>query len=220
MDPLSGIQTRKSTRAFKPTPVPRETVEKIIQTASKSPSYMNTQPWEVAVVSGKMLPELSQILYKLAEAGTPSSADIPDPNTWLPELEWRFREHSARRFKALGIERENGQQRKELRMLNFKFYGAPCVIFILLDKTLSQWSVFDLGAFTQSICLAAYSFGLGSCIQGSPANYPEAIRDFLGIPKTKSVVLDVAIGYPDDSARINTYQSLRVPLDDFVKWYE
>ncbi len=220
MELLEGIETRKSFRAFKPTPVPRETVERILKAASKSPSYMNTQPWEVTVVSGKKVEELSKILYKLAEADTPSSADIAAPKVWPPELERRFREHSARRFKTLGIEREDEQQRKELRLLNFKFYGAPCVIFILLDKTLSQWSIFDLGSFTQSLCLAAHSFGLGSCVQGSPVDYPDAIRDFLGVPKTKSAVLCVAIGYPDSDARINSYQSLRVGLDDFVQWYE
>lgn len=220
MELLEGIETRKSFRAFQPTPVPRETVERILKAASKSPSYMNTQPWEVVVVSGKKVEELSKILYKLVDADTPSSADIPAPKAWPPELERRFREHSARRFKVLGIERENEQQRKELRLLNFKFYGAPCVIFILLDKALDQWSIFDLGSFTQSLCLAAHSFGLGSCIQGSPTNYPDAARDFLGIPKTKSVVLCVAIGHPDPGALINSYQSLRVGLDDFVRWYE
>src|SRR4030042_5017352 len=100
MDLLSGIESRKSCRAFNPTPIPREIVEKIIRAASKSPSYMNTQPWEATVVSGKKLQELSQILYKLADAGTPSSADFPDPHSWLPEFERAFREHAARRFQA------------------------------------------------------------------------------------------------------------------------
>ena len=219
MELLEGIETRKSFRAFKPTPVPRETVERILKAASKSPSYMNTQPWEVTVVSGKKVEELSKILYKLAEADTPSSADIAAPKVWPPELERRFREHSARRFKTLGIEREDEQQRKELRLLNFKFYGAPCVIFLFMDMTLTSWSIFDMGLFAQSLILSAHSAGLGSCLQASIAMYPDAVREFLGISKTKLLVLGISIGYPDLESVINAYQSTRVGLDDFVRWY-
>ena len=53
MELLEGIETRRSCRAFKPTPIKKEILEKILKAASKSPSYTNTQPWEVAVVTGK-----------------------------------------------------------------------------------------------------------------------------------------------------------------------
>lgn len=50
MELLEGIETRRSFRAFRSTPVARETIERILKAASRSPSYTNTQPWEVAVV--------------------------------------------------------------------------------------------------------------------------------------------------------------------------
>jgi len=214
-----GMETRRSYRAFKPTPIPRETIEGILKAASQSPSYTNTQPWEVAVVSGKKKDELSKILYELAKADVAPNPDLPLPKAWPPELERRAREHSARRFRALGIERENEQQRKELRLLNFKFYGAPCVLFLFMDSTLTSWSIFDMGLFAQSLILAAHSFGLGSCLQASIVNYPDAVREFLGIPKTKLLVLGISLGYPDLAAPINSYRSTRVSLDDFVQWY-
>ena len=40
-----AIATRQSVRAFLPTPVPRQTVERILQLASRAPSGTNTQPW-------------------------------------------------------------------------------------------------------------------------------------------------------------------------------
>ena len=61
MELLEGIETRRSYRAFKSTDVSRETIERILQAAGKSPSYKNTQPWEVAVVRGKKKEELSGI---------------------------------------------------------------------------------------------------------------------------------------------------------------
>jgi len=219
MELLEGIETRRSFRAFKSTPIPRDVVEKILKTASKSPSYTNTQPWEVAVVRGKKKEELSNLLYELAKSGAVPAPDIPHPKAWPPELERRSKEHGARRFQALDIEREDIQQREALRLANFEFYGAPCVLFLFIDGTLGNWSVFDMGAFAHGIVLAAHSSGLGSCIQASLGNYPDAVREFLGIPETKHLLLGISIGYPDLEARLNSYQSTRVSIDDFVQWY-
>lgn len=220
MELLEGIATRRSYRAFKSDPIPKETMERILEAAVRSPSYTNTQPWEVVVVSGKKKDELGKILYEMAEADVLANPDSPAPKDWPPELDKRAKEHGARRFRALGIERENEQQRKELRLLNFKFYGAPCVLFLFMDRTLTSWSIFDMGLFAQSLILAAHSLGLGSCLQASIAGYPDAVRDFLGIPKTKLLMLGISMGYPDLEAPINTYQSSRVSPKDFVRWYD
>ncbi len=219
MELLEGIETRRSLRAFKSTPVTKEVLEKILKAAGKSPSYTNTQPWEVAVVSGAKKEKLSRILCELVESNSTPDSDLPSPGDWPPELERRAREHGMRRFQAIGIERENVEQRKELRLANFKFYGAPCALFLFTDSTLGSWSIFDMGLFAQTLILAAHSFGVGSCLQASLPGYPDAIREFLGIPKTKQLVLGISMGYPDLEARINTYQSTRVGLDDFVQWY-
>lgn len=220
MELLEGIETRRSFRAFKPTPIPEEILRGILKTASRSPSYTNTQPWEVAVVTGKKKEELSKILYNLAKSDVALNADIPPQRSWPPELEKRSREHGARRFKALGIERENEQQRKELRLLNFEFYGAPCALFLFMDSTLGSWSIFDMGLFAQSVCLVAHASGLGSCLQAMLASYPDVVREFLGIPKTKKLIIGISMGYPDVGAKINSYRSERAGLDAFVKWYK
>ncbi len=219
MELLEGIETRRSIRAFKSTPIPQETIRRLLQAASKSPSYTNTQPWEVAVVCGKKRDELSKILYNLANSDVPPNPDIPAPQNWPPELEKRAREHSARRFKAAGIEREDQQARKALSLANFEFYGAPCALFLFIDSTLGSWSIFDMGLFAHGIILAAHSFGLGSCLQAALTRYPDAVRQFLGIPKTKRLILGISMGYPEPEARINTYRSDRAGLDAFVRWY-
>lgn len=219
MELLEGIETRRSFRAFKSTPIPEEIMTKILKATSNSPSYTNTQPWEVAVVSGNKREELSKILYQLADSEATSNPDLPLPETWPPELETRSKEHGARRFRVLGIERENEQQRKELRLMNFEFYGAPCVLFLFMDRTLGSWSIFDMGLFVQNLILAAHSFGLGSCLQAALADYPDAIRQFLGMPETKQLVIGISIGYPDHEARINSYRSVKLSPDEFVRWY-
>jgi len=219
MELLEGIKTRKSYRAFKTTPVPEETMKNILEAAIKSPSSSNTQPWEVAVVSGKKRDELSEKLTELAKAGTAANRDMPTPATWPPELDKRFKEHAERRYLTLGIEPGDTQRRQEVNLLNYDFYGAPCALFLFIDKALTSSSLYDMGLFTQTILLAAHSFGLGTCLQASVAGYPDAIRDVLGIPKNKLLVIGIAIGYPDMDAQLNTYQSDRVGVDTFTQWY-
>ena len=77
MELLDGIETRRSIRGFKPTPIPEEIVGKILKAVSNSPSYTNTQPWEVVMVSGKKKDELSKILYELASAKAATNPDLP-----------------------------------------------------------------------------------------------------------------------------------------------
>ena len=54
-----AIQSRFSARAFRPDPVPRATLEHILEVASRAPSGTNTQPWQVHVLTGDALKRLS-----------------------------------------------------------------------------------------------------------------------------------------------------------------
>ena len=220
MELLDGITTRRSFRAFKTTPIPEETLARLLAAAGKSPSYSNTQPWEIAVVRGKKGDELSKILYEAAESDVPPNPDLPAPEVWPAELDVRAKEHGARRFEPLGVARGDEQRRKELRLLNYKFYGAPCALFIFMDRTLTSWSIFDMGLFAQTLILAAHSFGLGSCLQAALTWYPDHVRECLGVPKTKLLVLGISLGYPDMEDPMNAYESNRVSPQDFARWYD
>lgn len=65
------------------------------------------------------------------------------------------------------------------------------------DKT---FSMIDIGIAASHLCLAAADEGLGSCILGWFNE--DKIRNLLGIPSGKRVVLDVIIGYSTQSKRI------------------
>ncbi|MDP6043874.1 MAG: nitroreductase [Dehalococcoidales bacterium] len=219
MELLEGITTRRSFRGFKSTPIPKETVKKIFQAVSNSPSYTNTQPWEVAVVSGRKKDELSKILYDLAAQNAVTNPDIPMPQAWPPKMEKRTGEHGARRLAALGVVRDDAEGREKLRLMNFEFYDAPCALFLFTDGALTTWSIFDMGLFAQNVILAAHAFGLGSCLQASLSNYPDAVREFLGMPKAKKLIIGISLGYPDIAAKLNTYRSVKLNPDDFVREY-
>jgi nitroreductase len=215
MDLIEGIETRRSCRAYRPDPVPEEIIRKILETAKWSPSFSDSQTWEVAVVTGKKKDELLGVLGGLVDSGAPMKMDIPMPRDLPPAVAERMKEHYAHHQRYLGGEpggRGPGRRKPD-------FYGAPCAVFLFIDRALNEWSVFDAGLFSQSLILAAHSYGIGSCLQAMMAGYPDAIRKFLGLPETKKLVLGISLGYPDTASPEHGYESERMGLDEFVKWY-
>jgi len=220
MEILEGINTRQSIRGFKPDPIAREVLNKILQAVSNSPSYTNTQPWEVVVVMGKKKDELGRKLLELARTKAPTGPDLSMPKGWPAALEERSREHGARRLSTLGVARDDEEGREKLRLMNFEFYGAPCAVFLFIDGSLGEWSIFDMGLFAQNLVLAAHSLGVESCLQASVTNYAPEIKRFLGIAEGKKLVICISLGYPDKKAKLNTYRSLKQKPDEFTRWYE
>ena len=218
MELIEGIESRRSIRGFKTTAIPKETLVSILRAAGKSPSYKNTQPWEIVVLSGKKKEELAKTLLKLAKSGAVPNQDFPHPANLPPDLDNRAREHGMRRLQALEIQREDHKSRQQFDLTNYDFYGAPCGLLLFLNGTSTAYSIFDMGMFTQNILLAAHSFGLGGCFQAMLANYPDTIREFLGFPETKKLLGGVALGYPDTTAKVNKYIAKKVNMDDFVHW--
>jgi nitroreductase len=220
MEVLEGIKTRRSTRGFKPDPVPGEVMKKILEAVSNTPSYTNTQPWEVVVVSGKKKDELSRVIFELAKAKAPTSPDLPMPKGWPAAHDARGHEHGARRLTTLGVERGDEEGRENLRLMNFEFYGAPCAVFLFMDGMLGEWSIFDMGLFAQSLILAAHALGVESVLQASVTNYAPQIKKFLGVPEGKKLVIGISLGYPDDKAKLNAYRSIKQKPEEFTRWCE
>ena len=220
METLQGIKTRMSVRGFKRRPVTKALLKKILEAAANSPSYTNTQPWEVAVVSGRKKDELSRKLLNLARTNAPITPDLSTPKLWPPAMAERSKLHGARRLGTLGVSRDDERAREGLRLMNFEFYAAPCALFLFMDGSLGEWSIFDMGLFTENLILAAHSFGIGSCLQASVINYAAEIKKLLKIDKTKRLIIGISLGYPDEKARLNAYRSLKLKPDEFTKWYE
>jgi len=219
MDLIEGIETRRSIRAFKDKIIPEDVLNKILKAASNSPSYTNTQPWEVAVVCGKKKEDLSKRIHNLASKKAEALPDLSWPKGWPAEHEARSRDHGARRLAAFDVERDDEVEREKLSLMNFEFYGAPCAIFLFMDGSLNEWSVFDMGLFAQNLILAAHSYGVESCLQASVTIYAREIKEFLGIPESKKLVICISMGYPDNEAKLNTYRAIKQKPQEFMKWY-
>ncbi|MEJ0042071.1 MAG: nitroreductase family protein [Rhizomicrobium sp.] len=71
---IDALHARKSVRAFKPDPVPRELVEELLTLASRAPSGTNIQPWKVHVVAGAVRRRLEAEVLGIAKPGRATTA--------------------------------------------------------------------------------------------------------------------------------------------------
>jgi nitroreductase len=53
MELRQAITERKSIRVFKPDPVPRELIEKVLAAGMLAPSSAKMQPWDFVVIGGE-----------------------------------------------------------------------------------------------------------------------------------------------------------------------
>jgi nitroreductase len=217
MDAIECIKSRMSIRKFKPDPVPVEKLMEVIETAGWSPSYKNSQPWEIVIVSGRKKEELTSLLVGLLEQNERPCPDLPEPEAWPPVIDARIRALIKRRSELTGKDLNDPEVRKKSKIANFRFYGAPHGIFLFQDSTLTMWSLFDMGLFAQNLMLASHACGLGTVPQAFLTDYAHHVKRFLGFPETKRLVLGISIGYPDMESPVNSQRTDRVKIEDLVR---
>ncbi len=216
MDAITCIKTRQSIRAYLSDPVPEELLREVVEIASWSPSYKNTQPWEVMIISGDKKQALSKMLVDLLEKGAPPTPDIPEPTVWPETQQARINHLYSQRAKATGINLADPEVIKKAKKANFNFYGAPHAIYLYQDKDLPLWSLFDIGLFAQNLMLAAHAKGLGTVPQAFTTDYAKQTKEFLGIPESKRLVLGLSIGYPNMEAPHNQLRTDRVSVKEIL----
>ncbi|MDI6801644.1 MAG: hypothetical protein QMD01_06300, partial [Thermodesulfovibrionales bacterium] len=60
----------------------------------------------------------------------------------------------------------------------------------------------------------------GSVPQAFLTDYAHVVKEFLGIPETKRLVLGISIGYPDMEDNANSFRTDRININEIVKWIE
>ena len=223
MDIIEVIEKRKSIRAFKPDPVPRDVLNKIAGMALRAPSWANTQPWELVIVSGARLEAIKKAF--VTQRGSTAQPDFRGPEQVTGIYKTRFQNLATKMSEAA----RRGTRDKDPGdwfLQGPRLYGAPAAIYILIDRSfyeqaggLNVWPVFDCGLVAQNIMLLATHYGLGTIVQAQAVHYPNVLRQMLGIPTSKLVLVGIAIGYPDWNNPINQVRSERETMETLVKWY-
>ena len=215
MELVQTIEGRKSIRTFKPDHVSREIIENILHLATKAPSAINLQPWEFTVVDGEEKERLCRRLLKAYGERRVSCS----PNTSRPlppNIEGRqkklFQEMKPY-VDQLGLSFEDF-----INEGSFSFYGAPTAIIISMDQAFSPAYLVCIGAVLGYLVLAAHAFELGTCPIGIIKAFEDEVKDQLNIPEGKTVVLGVALGYPDWGNPINQFKPSRENPTDVIRW--
>jgi len=219
MNIIDALSARFTCRAFKPDPVPRETVVKILEAANRAPSWGNTQPWDIYIAAGVVLAGIRAEFQTNVANETPFATDLQIPMEWPAALKERYTALSNERYSMLSKEIPEDTLLQVMQERNALFFDAPVVVYICLDRSLTPYSLFDLGALSQSIMLAAQEFGIATAPAVSLVLFPDIIRKALAIPEDKALVMGIALGYADLDNIHNQYRSGRRSVEEMAKLY-
>ena len=219
MDVEKAVRERRSIRLFKPDPVPHEMIRDILDAARWSPSWGNTQPWELFVVTGEALQKFKQANRQKCLNGEPPASEIEMPEVWPDTLKRRYTGVGKSVLTSLSIARDDVDGRNQYYGEMFNLFGAPCMIVVCLDRSLNvEYAMLDVGLIMQTICLLAHDKGLGTCILAASVRYPSLVRELLPISADRTVIIGTAMGYPDWESPVNHFARDRAGLDEFVTW--
>lgn len=160
MEALENIRTRRSIRKFTDEPVDHATLEKIVEAASWSPSWKNTQIVRYIAIED---PALKEKIAKECTTGFTYNAGTMESAPML-----------------IAVTVIKGR-------CGFEKDGS----FTTSRK--DTWQMFDAGIASQTFCLAAHEYGLGTVIMGI---FDDTLPGVLEIPDDRELVNIICIGHP------------------------
>jgi len=218
----AAITSRRSLRAFLPTPVPRETIEDILRVASRAPSGTNTQPWKVYVLTGEPLQALARDITAVyddpAEAAQHREEYAYYPVEWRPPYIDRRRKVGWDLYGLLGIAKGDKPRMHEQHGRNYVFFDAPVGLMFTIDRVMQQGSWLDYGMFLQNIMVAARARGLDTCPQAAFTQFHRIILPRLGAADDEMLVCGMSLGFADPAAVENTLVTEREPVTAFARF--
>ena len=219
MELQEAVRSRRSIRQFLSKPVGEDIIRDLIADTLWAPSWGNTQPWKIVVVTGPKMAEFKQKSQEALMSGHQVPTDIPMPQVWPDAYLARYKELGKSVLGALDIAREDKEARLEHFVKMFGFFDAPAAVLVAVDKTLSlEYAMLDTGIFLQTFSLLAHDKGLGTCIMAAMVTYPDIARELFGLSADKLLVMGAALGWPDADAPVNRFPRQRGALDEFVSW--
>ena len=214
MDVSEAVNSRKSIRAFLDKAVDDSLIKELLEKSSRAASGGNLQPWKIYVINGKTMNSFHKFQSEWTEPETPAYAIYPE-NLKEPYKTSRY-EVADDMYSLLGIEREDKEARFKQVLKNYEFFGAPAAFFCFVDRQMGrpQWS--DLGMFLHTFMLLAREAGLDTCPQEAWAMKQESVTAFVEAPDELMLFCGMAIGYQDESEKVNELRTSRRPIEDWT----
>jgi nitroreductase len=165
---IETILNRRSVRAYKPDPLPREVLETLVKAGTYAPTGSNAQTWRFVVVTE------APMRARLAELA------LPRYQKWLSSAPEAFR-----------------SLRREIDAASTDpvYYAAPAVVFVIGSGPTGD---LDCAMACQNIMLAARSLGIGSCWSyfGQLVLDAPEVRSLLELREGEKVYGPLVLGYP------------------------
>jgi nitroreductase len=220
----AAITSRHSVRAFLPTPVPREVVERILGVAARAPSGTNTQPWHVYVLTGEAKRELSRRLVAAYDDPAEAATHIEEypyyPTEWRSPFIERRRKVGWDLYGLLGIAKTDKARMHAQHARNYQFFGAPVGLMFTIDRVMRQGSWLDFGMFLQSVMVTARGHGLDTCPQAAFTPFHRIIMPAIGAAEGEQLVCGMSLGHADRGAIENSLVTEREPVSAFARFIE
>jgi nitroreductase len=188
------VRARRMIRTYDPDrPVPRETVQTLLDLAIRAPSAGNTQGWGFLVLDDIT----SRDRFWAATSSEP-------PDAWLARM------RTAPTLVVCFSDRDAYLDR----------YAEPDKGWT--DRSESHWPVpywhIDTGMAAMILLLGAQDAGLASCFFGVPPERWTALREAFRVPERLSPIGVVSLGYAAPDRKSPSLKRGRRPLDEVVSY--
>lgn len=203
-----GLVNRRFVRSFSDQEVPEGVIRDIVRDAQWTPSWANSQPWELYVAIGETARDIRD---EYRSGALRSGQEMP---TFQGE-HWGTRERLNMSHWGQQIQTYLGSDRYQFSEGQQDLFNAPAMAVITVSRNAPLWAIYDAGAFEQSLLLSAYNHGVDSIVAVACVIHPDYLHRKLGILNEEMIVMGVGLGYRTD-ARINSFKSDRVPLDEML----
>ena len=211
------VRARYSARKFRPDPVPEETLRRMLDIAQHTPSWCNSQPWQLVITRGAATERFRQAIYAHARSGVKPNPDFAFPVQYVGIYRERRKVCGVQLYQSLGIGRDDKSAAAEQSLENFRLFGAPHVAILTTDATLGAYGLLDCGLYVQTFLLAACDLGVDAIAQAALASYPDFLREFFGLTSERKVVCGISFGYAERKHPIHSYRTQRADLLQVVR---
>lgn len=223
MNVTEAVRQRISTRGFLKTPIAKQDLADLLETAQRSPSGGNLQPWKLIAVTGAAKDEIISIAHRVLAAdpmgGVPGDRPVyPDLNVVDPVYNERRKRVGEMMYAKVGIPKEDRAGRIRWFANNYQFFGAPVGLFLIIDRRMGHGQWAHMGMYMQTIALLAEERGWATCMQECWARIRPELAEYFGLDEHHMVYAGISLGVPDPDEAVNDLYAERAPQSEVVEF--
>ena len=182
MNLFEAMYSQRSFTRFRPDPVPKEAIDKMIDAAIRAPNGGNRQPWEfIAITDPEVIAQVGGV-YK---------------DVWLNAMGHEAPPDETPAYKAARYLANHMPEVPAMILICAVHDGAAPTApssqdepFVRGSQASSVWPA------AQNLFLAARALGLGTRLTTAHLRGEQRVKDILGIPDHVETVMLTPLGYP------------------------